>query len=268
MRWNAEDYARNSGAQQSWARELIAKLALAGQETVLDLGCGDGKVTAEIAELVPRGSVLGVDSSPAMIDLARRTFPPADHPTLSFEIADARSLPYQGRFDVIFSNAALHWVVDHRPVLGGVARALKAGGRLLFQCGGRGNGEEFFAIARQMSGEQPWRVHFEGFTFPWGFYGPEEYGPWCREAGLAPRRIELLPRVMKQNGFVGLAGWVRTTWMPYTDRLPEDRREPFITEACERYLATHPLDENGDASVLMARLEVEAVKAVSASVVG
>lgn len=230
---------------------------------MLDIGCGDGKVTAEIADCVQRGSVLGVDSSTAMIELARRAFPIAAHPNLSFEIADARALPYQERFDFVFSNAVLHWVVDHRPVLRGVARALKPGGRLLFQCGGRGNAEEFFAVAQRMAGEPAWSAFFEGFSFPWGFYGPAEYEPWCSNAGLEPRRIELLPRVMKQKGLTGLAGWVRTTWMPYTDRLPEDRREPFIREACERYCAAHPLDENGDASVLMVRLEVEAVKAAS-----
>jgi trans-aconitate 2-methyltransferase len=261
VHWNAEDYARNSGAQASWARELIAKLELAGAETVLDLGCGDGKVTAEIAALIPEGHVLGVDSSVAMVDLARRSFPPATNPNLTFEIADARSLSFRERFDIVFSNAVLHWVVDHGPVLSGVARALRQGGRLLFQCGGRGNGEEFFAVAGAMVTEPAWRELFHGFAFPWGFYGPEEYEPWCRKAGLVPRRIELLPRVMKQKGAAGLAGWVRTTWMPYTDRLPEDRREDFIREACERYLSAHPLDENGNASVLMSRLEVEAVKA-------
>src|SRR6266702_8565508 len=76
-KWNAADYAANSAVQQTWARELIAKLKLRGDEHILDVGCGDGKVTAEIARAVPRGQVLGADSSPEMIAFAQKTFPPA-----------------------------------------------------------------------------------------------------------------------------------------------------------------------------------------------
>ncbi len=174
-RWDAGEYARNSTAQQGWALELIDKLVLAGGESVLDLGCGDGKVTAEIARRVPRGRVLGVDSSPEMIGLARVAFPAERHANLGFAHADARTLPFRAAFDVVFSSAALHWVKDHRPVLHGVARSLRPGGRLLFQMGGRGNGAEIFAVAEEMTRSPAWRKYFEGFEFPWGFYGPEEY---------------------------------------------------------------------------------------------
>jgi trans-aconitate 2-methyltransferase len=260
FRWDAAEYARNSAAQQEWARELIAKLGLSGAESVLDIGCGDGKVTAEIARQVPAGHVLGVDSSADMIDLARRAFPAAACPNLEFHRGDARALDLDARFDVAFSNATLHWVKDHGPVLGGAARALLPGGRLLFQMGGRGNGEEIFEVARRLTQAAEWRRFFDGFEFPWGFYGPEEYRPWCEAAGLRLRRIELLPRMMKQKGAEGLAGWIRTTWMPYTERLPEDRREAFIREAAARYVDGHPPDAQGDVGVRMVRLEVDAVR--------
>jgi trans-aconitate 2-methyltransferase len=259
-RWDAAEYARSSAAQQGWALELIGKLGLAGSETVLDIGCGDGKVTAEIARRVPAGRIVGIDSSDDMIRMSRETFPPAAAANLTFELADARQLMYEGIFDVAFSSATLHWVKDHAPVLQGVARALKPGGRLLFQMGGRGNGAEIFTVADDMMRDAAWRPFFAGFVFPWGFYGPEEYAPWCTVSGLRSRRIELLPRAMKQKGVDGLAGWIRTTWMPYTARLPEDRREPFIREAAARFIALHPLDAEGNATVGMVRLEVEAVK--------
>ena len=259
-RWDAADYARNSAAQQSWALELIDKLSLAGAETVLDSGCGDGKVTAEIARRVPRGSVTGVDSSPDMVAAARRAWPREVQANLDFQIADARALPFESTFDVAFSNATLHWVVDHRPVLRGVARALRPGGRLLFQFGGRGNGAAIFAVAEEMTGSAAWRRFFEGFVFPWGFYGPEEYASWCREAGLEPRRVELLPRAMHQQGRAGLASWIRTTWLPYTERVPAERREEFVTLATELYLARRPLDAEGRAVVDMVRLEVDAAR--------
>ena len=261
VRWDAAEYARNSAAQLGWALELIAKLGLTGTESVLDIGCGDGKVTAEIARRVPRGRVTGVDSSPEMIALARSSFPPSGIPNLGFQLGDARALDFDGIFDIVFSSATLHWVKEHGPVLNGAARSLKRGGRILFQMGGRGNGAEVFEVAGRMTEDPRWSRWFTGFESPWGFYGPEEYEPWCREAGLRPVRIELLPRTMLQKGAKGLAGWIRTTWMPYTERLPEDRREAFIREVVDRYLEGHPPDRDGNVGVAMVRLEVEASRA-------
>lgn len=130
-RWDADDYAGHSQAQFTWAQELIAKLDLAPDETILDLGCGDGKASALIAASVPIGSVLGVDNSRAMINLAREQFPSSAYPNLIFQVTDAVRLPFDRRFDAVFSNAALHWVQDHLSVLRGVKRALKRPGGFL-----------------------------------------------------------------------------------------------------------------------------------------
>ncbi len=257
-RWDAEQYARNSSAQFQWALDLIGKLGLQGDERVLDIGCGEGKVTAELARRAPRGEVVGVDSSPDMIEKARSAF--AGVAGLSFRVMDARSLSFEAGFDVAFSNAALHWIKDHGGLLRGVARSLRRGGRLLFQMGGRGNGEEVFSEAGGMIREDRWRSYFQGFEFPWGFYGPEEYVRWLAEAGLAARRAELIPRDMKHKGREGFLGWLRTTWMPYTERLPAGLREQFLAEVAERYLAAHPLTPQGEAVIRMVRLEVEAEK--------
>ncbi len=127
FQWNASDYAKNSSAQQAWARELITKLELNGKEALLDIGCGDGKVTAEIAQVLTEGTVIGVDSSKEMVQLAKQNFPPKSWPNLSFDQQDAQHLNFKEQFDVIFSNAALHWVLDHTPVLIGIYQALKSG---------------------------------------------------------------------------------------------------------------------------------------------
>ena len=259
-RWDAEQYSRNSSVQFQWALELIGRLGLKGDERVLDIGCGDGKVTAELARRTPRGAVVGVDSSPQMIAKARAAFPPAKGGGLSFRVMDASALSFNGEFDVAFSNAALHWIKNHHDLLRGVARSLGPGGRLLFQMGGKGNGEEIFALAGDVVRESPWKSYFQGFDFPWGFHGPEEYALWLREAGFAVRRTELIPRDMRQKGRDGLLGWVRTTWMPYTERLPEELREKFLAQAVDRYLAAHPLTPQGEAVVRMVRLEAEAAK--------
>lgn len=259
--WDADAYARHSETQLGWARELIGKLSLQGHESVLDIGCGDGKVTAEIARLLPRGEAVGVDSSEDMVRKAGSAFPPEANPRLSFRLMDARALAFENRFDVAFSNAVLHWLREHRPMLKGVARSLKPGGRVLFQMGGKGNGEEIFAVAEEMMGAEPWRGFFSDFQFPWGFHAPREYHAWCKEAGLRVERLELLPRDMVQQGADGLANWIRTTWMPYTERLPAERRDDFVREAVERYTSSHPADSDGRIIVRMVRLELAAVKA-------
>ena len=100
VRWNAADYAANSAAQQIWARELIVQLHLRGDEHILDVGCGDGKVTAELARAVPKGSVTGIDASPEMIRFARASFPAKKVPNLGFKIMDARHIRLARRFDV------------------------------------------------------------------------------------------------------------------------------------------------------------------------
>ncbi len=262
-RWDPEEYVRSSASQLGWAMELIEKLGLRGDESVMDIGCGDGRVTAEIARRVPRGSVTGIDSSREMIERARAVWPAARHANLSFELADAQALPFADRFDVAFSSATLHWVRDQAAVLRGVARALRGGGRLLFQMGGRGNGAAVFASGVQLTATPAWSRYFKDFAFPWSFPDTDEYAAWCAEAGLRVRRIELIPKLMRHAGPAGLAAWMRTTWMPYTERLPDALKERFLEEVAGRYVAAHPADKDGMVTVGMVRLEVEASRKAS-----
>ena len=256
--WDADDYAASSSEQQKWARELIDKLDLRGDEQLLDIGCGDGKVTAEIAGILRDGQTVGVDSSSEMIALARERH--AEVSNLAFQVADARELPFDARFDVLFSNAALHWVRDHGPVLIGIARSLKADGRILLQMGGKGNAAEILSVLDEMIASEQWQPHFIGFEFPYGFHGDEEYRVWFMNAGLDPSRVELIPKDMAHQGQEGLAGWIRTTLLPYTQRVPEADRERFVSELADWYLERHPVDGNGLAHVAMMRLEVEATR--------
>lgn len=256
--WDAGDYARNSSAQWQWAHELIEKLALQGHESLLDIGCGDGKITAHLARILETGRVVGLDASPSMIRLASESFPPQRHPNLSFVQMDATDIRILEKFDIAFSNAALHWVGDHPAVLRGVRGCLKPGGRLLFQMGGRGNVAGLFRVVGKIIESSSWRRHFEDFIPPYYMYGPEEYEAWLGRYGFRAGRIELFPKDMQHQGREGLKGWIRTTWFPYTARLPEELREPFLNEILDAYLATSPVDAQGNTHVEMIRLEVEA----------
>jgi len=260
MKWAPEDYARNSAAQLGWARELISRLALGGSEAVLDVGCGDGKITAEFARSLPDGCVLGIDSSPEFVAYASSQYPPDRFPSLRFQVMDARDLRCDRQFDLIFSNAALHWVDDQRAFLRGASCHLRPGGKLAISCGGAGNAAAVLTQLEQMLASERWRPYFEGFRAPYHFLSPGEYRPWLRETGLAVSRCELLEKDMVHDDSGGLAGWIRTTWIPYTCRLPENMRDGFISELVSRYLKDNPPDTNGRTHVRMVRLEVEATK--------
>jgi magnesium transporter len=281
--WNPAEYAANSAVQQGWARELTAKLNLRGDEHILDVGCGDGKITAELARAVPRGSVVGVDASPEMIAFAKKTFPEAKIPNLKFEIADAREIEtVVGRavpcapqvehrkdggqrtarptFDLVFSNAALHWVDDHEKFLRGAAAALKPGGRLVVSCGGKGNAHEVFLALRPEMRLKRWREFFRRMPLPYFFYAPADYEKWLPQFGFKIHALKLAPKDAAYAGADGFATWLRATWLPFVQRVPENLREEFIAAVTQRYLAKHPPDAAGNIRVRMVRLEIEAEK--------
>ena len=260
MIWNPQDYARNNSAQLVWARELISRMTFVGSEAVLDVGCGDGKVTAEFARALPTGYVLGVDTSPEFIAYASMHYPKTLFSSLQFEVMDARKLNTNKRFDLVFSNAALHWVDDHPTFLRGVAKHLCVGGRLVLSCGGAGNIPKVLAALGMVTSSSAWRRYFDGFPFPLHFYSSNDYSAWLPEANLTTVRCELVEKDMIHDGPEGLAGWIRTTWLPYTQRLPEELRERFINDFVSQYLDNNPPDQSGHTHVHMIRLEVEAVK--------
>jgi trans-aconitate 2-methyltransferase len=260
MMWNPEDYAKNSDAQLMWARELRQSLDLQGTQSILDVGCGDGKITADFAATVPQSRVVGVDSSPQMIAYAIRTYTAAQYPNLLFACTDARSLNFEHEFDLVFSNATLHWVDNHKAFLEGASQALRRGGRLVISCGGKGNAADILQVFSEIIASKPWNRYFDNFYNPYFFYGEHDYALWLEEAGFKVERLELVPKDMTHPGEEGLAAWIRTTWMPFTFRIPENERDAFIARFVDRYLEKIPLDQDGLAHVRMVRLEVNALR--------
>lgn len=236
--WDPKDYARNSGAQQAWADDLMERLHLNGHERILDIGCGDGKVSASLAERVPVGTVVGIDSSAEMIRYANDTYR-SRVPRLIFEECDAAKLRFENEFDVIFSNAALHWVQDHRAVVQGIARALRPGGRILLSMGGKGNVTQVIDAVQSLTEEPAWAPYFKDAFFTYSFRGPEDYRVWLTSAGFEPGRLELVPKDMVHTRDKFTA-WIRTTWIRHAQRVPEDLRELFVEEFVNRCLERCP----------------------------
>jgi trans-aconitate methyltransferase len=259
-KWDPEDYSVNSTAQLASAKELIKRLNLKGREAVLDIGCGDGKITAQIAGLVPAGSVLGVDASEEMVRFASEKFPASQYPNLSFAVKDATALDFENRFDLVFSNAALHWVSDHAAVLRGISRALKPGGKIHLHMLGKGSMSQLMQALRATLTDLRWRRYFKGFKSSSNFPEPESYRQLVKAAGLEPIRVELVPRVMTQNGREGLIGHFRSTWLSVMSRIPPDQAEEFLNRIADEFLKENPPDASGKLKVEVMGLDVEAVK--------
>ena len=254
--WNASDYAVNSSAQQKWADELAAKLDIAADDHILDIGCGDGKITVGLAGRAPEGKTVGIDSSESMIAYAREH---RTAPNVTYKVMDARKILLPDKFSIIFSNAALHWVDDHPAVLRGIKQHLTTKGKALLQMGGKGNTREIRAAIDEVRLGPSYAKYFKDFGYPYNFFDIPDYEKWLKSAGLRANRLELIPRDMKHDGPEGLKGWLRTTKFPYLDMLPDSGlREQFLNDVLETYLSVRPLDEEGRTTVKMVRLEVEA----------
>lgn len=217
QRWSASDYAKNGRFVQDLAGPIFAMLAPKPGERILDLGCGDGTLTAEIK--AAGADVLGVDLSDELLAVARMK-------GLNVRKADGHALDFVQEFDAVFSNAALHWMREPWRVIAGVARALKPRGRFVGELGGHGN---VAAIATAMRcvgaarGGDPARVA------PWFFPTVEEYGALLAKHGFTVREIALEPRPTPLK--TGMEGWLRTFGRSFFDQFEEADRTAAVNEA-------------------------------------
>ena len=180
--WNSNVYHRLSGPQVSWGKKVLARLHLRGDETVLDAGCGTGRLTAELLESLPRGRVVGIDLSQNMLRSA------SDHLASSSDrlrliACDLLHLPFERTFDGIVSTAAFHWVLDHDLLFQNLRRALVSGGWLEAQCGGGPNLAALRKRANELAATPAFAKFFAGFREPWLYQNAEEAAGSLRRAG-------------------------------------------------------------------------------------
>jgi trans-aconitate methyltransferase len=181
--WNAETYHRVSNPQFEWGIVVLKRLPLRGDELVLDVGCGTGRLTEKLIERLPRGRVLAIDFSSNMLQAARDYLRPAFGAHVQLALADAAALPINERADAIFSTATFHWVLDHPALFRSLHRALKPGGQLVAQCGGGANLDR---IRRRIDGlkEEPeFAPYFETWRRPWEYADADTTRRRLEEAG-------------------------------------------------------------------------------------
>jgi trans-aconitate 2-methyltransferase len=226
--WDAGTYDRISAPQQAWAAEQLERVQLAGDEVVLDAGCGSGKVTAELADRVPHGTVYAVDAAPAMVRHAQAAL----GARAVVMCQDLVELALPEPVDVVFSNATFHWIKDHAALFAALHRNLKPGGRLVAQCGGRGNIDEFRRLADEVAREAPFAPWFEDWQRPWNYATAEETAQRLRSAGFEAVKCWLQDRpveLREPRDFVTTVCLVR-----HLDPLPEELRGPLVDRVLER----------------------------------
>jgi len=233
--WNPQDYHNNSSNQQRWARDLIAKIDFQGNERVLDIGCGDGTITTEIASYLPDGSILGIDISEEMVEFAQNKFLIKDFPFCRFQNGDAAKLNFNDEFDIIVSFSCLHWIIDHILVLEGIKRSLKLGGKAFLQFGAKLATISPIRMAiKKVIYNQRWSQYFEseGLLSRKGFYNREEYQDILKRVGLGIERIDLVPKDIIFQEKEELKGWIRTTGVPdYLFRIPHNLHQTVSKSA-------------------------------------
>jgi trans-aconitate 2-methyltransferase len=226
--WEATTYERLSAPMTAMGTEVLDRLVLRGEETVLDAGCGTGNVTRLLLERLPRGHVIAVDASPLMVEQARELLPPE----VDVRQADLLELALDEPVDAILSTATFHWVPDHERLFANLHAALSPGGRLVAQCGGHGNVAEIKQAGIEVAREAPYAQHFDGWSTDWTFATPEETerrlhaagfrDVWCwlTRVDVDPGDPEAYLRAICLGSFVA--------------RLPEELRDPFVAAALER----------------------------------
>lgn len=175
--FDGKKYKEASIHQKEWGTKVINDLPFRGDEKVLDLGCGDGVLTSQIASLLPRGYVLGIDASQGMI----RTAQEHKVDNLEFQQMDIDAMSFVDAFDVVFSNAALHWVKDHKRLWQNVYMALRPDGIVHFNFAGEGNCANFFQVVKEVMDFPEYKGSFRDFAWPWFMPKVHEYEKLIKE---------------------------------------------------------------------------------------
>lgn len=179
---DAKTYHSNSTLQWHVAMNAIDSVDWKGTEHVLDIGCGDGKITALLSQKLPEGSVLGIDISQSMIDFASSHYPQVDYPNLNFQKLDAAEILFENQFDRVVSFSTLHWVMDQEKALKAIHRALVPGGAVCIQTYGTGL-MNVTVIGDSLIHTEKWAQHFPSYTKQRVFFTDTEYQALLECAG-------------------------------------------------------------------------------------
>ncbi|HEX5225380.1 MAG TPA: methyltransferase domain-containing protein [Solirubrobacteraceae bacterium] len=225
--WDGKTYDRISGTMEALGLEVLDRLPLTGEETVLDAGCGSGRITQALIDRLPRGRVIGVDQNESMVAAARERLPAGT----DLRVSDLLDLDLGEPVDAILSTATFHWIPDHERLFARLHAALTPGGRLLAQCGGEGNIDVLRGQAHTVMAREPYAAHFASFAPPWNYAGAEVTRERLLAAGFAQAQAWLVAaprRPEEPRTFLSAI-----VLEPHVQHLPVELRDPFMDEVMD-----------------------------------
>ena len=221
--WNAEVYDRIGKPMRRWAQQVIEDLALRGDETVLDAGCGSGSVTFDLLERLPNGRIYAVDASSEMIASLSRQCEERGISSVTPLVASLTDFTLPEQVDVVFSNAVFHWIPDDEGLFGSLFRATKPGGRLRAQCGGDGNNAQVLASVAIVRERREFEPHLRGFSDSKKYRTPEQATHAMERAGWRNVRARLWPQPVPFDDLGEAALYVRTILLrDHVARMPDE----------------------------------------------
>jgi trans-aconitate 2-methyltransferase len=233
--WNASEYARLSALQAAMAEEALSLLDLSGAKRILDVGCGNGKTTTEIAIRAPKGNVVGVDASAKMIAFAVAHRDVTLHSNLRFAVADARQLPFEEEFDLVVSFNALHWIPQQAQALQSIRSALKPDGQAQLRLVPKGERKSLEDVIEDTRHSLRWADYFKFFHDPYLHLTSEQYGTLAGRQGFRVLRTHTEAKVWDFQSRSAFLAFGSVTFVEWTQHLPEDRRLDFINDVLDRY---------------------------------
>lgn len=254
--FDGEKYQKASTHQKEWGSKIIDELPIHGHERILDLGSGDGGLTQQLAERVPDGQVVGIDSSRSMIETARKSV----RHNLTYVVQDIDAIDYRNEFDIIFSNAALHWILDHDNLLERVYNALRPGGTIRFNFAGNGNCQHFFQAVREAIAMTEFAGYFTHFEWPWFMPSADQYRILLEPYPYRKLEVWLENADRCFPNEEAVTGWIdQPNLVPFLPHVPENDKRRFRDRVVERatQLTQQP---NGTYFETFRRLNVFAVK--------
>jgi len=231
--FDGKKYQKASAHQKEWGNKLISELNLKGDEKILDLGCGDGVLTQILSTLVPNGFVIGIDASKGMIEVAKEK----ESNNLKFLLMDIDNLDIDDKFDIIFSNAALHWVKNHQKLYEKLSLILNENGTIRFNFAADGNCSYFFNIVKQTIQKKEYQEYFKDFIWPWFMPTLDEYKKITDNFSFSDVKIwgENADRFFPDKE--ALIGWIeQPSIVPFLEYLPDDKKKLFTNEVIEKML--------------------------------
>lgn len=239
--WNAAAYHRVSGPQTAWGRRLLDRLAVEGDERVVDAGCGTGRLTAELMTRLPRGRLIAIDRSWNMLLTARANLRPEFGDRIFYVRVELPWLPFAGWADLVFSTATFHWIRDHETLFGEIRRSLRPGGRLVAQCGGGPNLSGAHRVAEDVMRSAAFEQYYLDWSPLWEYSTPDLAADRLRRAGFVDVTTSLEPAPTTLADEASYREFVTTViYNPHLAPLPADLRARFIDEVTARAAAQDP----------------------------